>query len=191
MDGAVGLTYADLVRTLICDPPPADFAELLERRRRLRLDRRDEVWDGVYRVNPTPAMAHSITCRQLALILDPLARSAGLVLSMEFNLGEQGDFRIPDLGLHRDPELGVWHATAALVVEVLSPEHEAALKLPFYAARGVEEVVIVDPARREGEWLALAGGEYVNVTRSRLLDVSADGLAALIEWPAQVSEAPG
>ncbi len=38
-------------------------------------------------------------------------------------------------------------ATAAMVVEVVSPGDETLEKLAFYASRGVEEVVVADPAR--------------------------------------------
>ena len=40
------------VPTLVLDPPPADFEALLERRRKLGQDLLDEVWEGVYHMNP-------------------------------------------------------------------------------------------------------------------------------------------
>ena len=40
--------------TLVNDPPPAEFEELLERRRRLGQDLFDEGCDGVLHVNPAP-----------------------------------------------------------------------------------------------------------------------------------------
>jgi hypothetical protein len=43
------------VPTLVMDPPPAEFEALIERRRRLGLDRRDEMWEGVYHLAPAPA----------------------------------------------------------------------------------------------------------------------------------------
>lgn len=167
---------------LIRDPPPDDWAALLERRHRLGNDRHDEVWAGVYHVNPAPTMAHGLMCKQLLLLLDPLAAAVGLVATGEFNLGHKGDHRIPDLGLHRDPSMGVWHETAALVVEVLSPHDETFQKLPFYAQHRVREVVIVDPAMRRVQWLALHEGDYAPLERSALVALGAGELAALIEW---------
>lgn len=102
----------------------------------------------------------------------------------EFNLGEsEHDFRVPDGGLHRPGEAGVWHATAAAVVEILSPDDESLQKLPFYAAHHVDEVVLVDPAARTVTWLALQDGEYAPVERSGLVDLGPAELAARLDWP--------
>ena len=102
----------------------------------------------------------------------------------EFNLGEsEHDFRVPDGGLHREFSDRVWNPTAALVVEIVSPEDETWQKLPFYAAHGVEEVLIVDPRERSVHWLALAGGEYREAQRSSLIELGPDELAARIDWP--------
>ena len=52
----------------------------------------------------------------------------------EFNLGEsEHDFRVPDGGLHRPGGDEMWHPSAALVVEIVSPDDETWQKLPFYA----------------------------------------------------------
>ena len=171
------------MQILIRDPVPDDVAAFLERRRRWGGDRLDEVWQGVVHVNPVPAMAHSLICAELAELLRALAKAAGLVASGEFNLGVEGDFRVPDLGLHREPSMGVWHETAALVVEVLSPRDETFEKLPFYARHGVEEVVIVDPPRRSVKWLALSGGEYRQVENSALVELGPRELAGQLDWP--------
>ena len=101
------------------------------------------------------------------------------------NLGEsEHDFRVPDAALHRSPPSGVWHPTAALVVEIVSPGDESWEKLPFYAAHDVDEVLIVDPQERSVSWLALADGEYRPVEHSGLIDLGAHGLAEQLDWPA-------
>ena len=88
--------------TLVRDPQPAEFEALLERRHRLGQDLMDEVWDGVYVMNPTPAGRHAEVVQQLAEILGALARAAGLVPMVSiFNLGEPDDYRVPDGGLLR------------------------------------------------------------------------------------------
>jgi Uma2 family endonuclease len=173
------------MRTLIPDPPPPGFEELLAQRRQFGADRRDEVWEGVYHVAPSPTGEHAGICQQLALLLDEPARAAGLVAVMaEFNVGlSKHDFRIPDGGIFRTPPRGTWQHTAALVVEVLSPGDEAWEKLPFYAAREVDEIVIVDPADRSVTWLARASGEYREVERSGLIDLGPAALRELIDWP--------
>jgi Uma2 family endonuclease len=171
--------------TLVVGARPAELEALFERRRRAGADRRDEVWEGIYHMVPSPSGEHAEIAQQLAELLGPLARSAALVPSMhQFNLGESADdYRVPDGGLHRARPRGVWYTTAALVVEIISPDDESWLKLPFYAAHGVDEVLIVDPFERTVAWLALSDGAYRPVTRSRLIDLGPAELAERLDWP--------
>jgi Uma2 family endonuclease len=173
------------MRTVVLDPPTSGFEALLERRRRSGLDRFDEVWDGVLHMAPAPLGEHADISQQLAVALDGPARAAGLWPTMgEFNLGDaENDYRVPDGGLHRERLRGAWHHTAALVVEIASPDDESCEKLPFYAAHGVDEVLIVDPRERKIHWLGLRDGEYEPVGRSALIDLGPDELAARIDWP--------
>ncbi len=100
------------------------------------------------------------------------------------NLGEsEHDFRVPDSALHRPGAQGTWHPTAALVVEIVSPGDETWEKLPFYAAHGVDEMLIVDSQERPVSWLELTGGEYRPIERSGLVDLGAQGLAERLDWP--------
>jgi Uma2 family endonuclease len=170
--------------TLVLDPPPAEFEALLERRRERGQDRHDEVWEGVYVMMPAPGEAHWILDDQLAELLRPLARQAGLRSSGEFNLGDKDDYVVPDRGLHRPEVRGDWRPSAALVVEILSPSDRTWEKLPFYARQGVEEVLIVDPKTRQVQWLGLeAGSEYRPIERSRLIELGPSRLAELLDWP--------
>ncbi len=173
-----------MVPTLVLDPAPAEIEALLERRRRLGLDHRDEVWEGTYRMIPPPSFAHQRIAEQLAALLGPLAREAGLEpLVREFGLGEPKDYRVPDGGLHRAGAGGVWHPTAALVLEIVSPGDETWQKLPFYAAHGVDELLIVDPRERAVHWLARRGEGYEPIERSALIDLGPARLAECIDWP--------
>jgi Uma2 family endonuclease len=171
------------MRTLVLDPPPAQLQELLEHRRQVGVDRHDEVWGGVYHMIPAPNAAHSLVAQQLAVLLDGPARAAGLLVSADFNLGAESDFRVPDLGVHDDQPTGTWIATAAIVVEILSPQDETREKLPFYAEHGVDELLIVDPTRRSVEWLARHENEYRPADASKIIDLGATELASLIDWP--------
>ncbi|HYM55936.1 MAG TPA: Uma2 family endonuclease, partial [Solirubrobacteraceae bacterium] len=146
-------------------------------------DRHDEVWEGVYHMIPAPGTVHSFVAHQLAVLLDAPARINGLVVSAEFNLGVKDDFRVPDLGIHRERRLGTWIPTAAIAVEIVSPGDETWEKLPFYAGREVEEVLVVDPPSRSVTWLALREGEYRTVDQSEVIGMSASGLAGRIDWP--------
>ena len=155
--------------TLVKDPPPAGFEELLERRHRLGQDLFDEVWDGVLHVNPAPHSRHGKVDAQLAALLHEPAREAGLVQSGPLNLGEADDFRVPDRALLLPGPDDVYLPTAALVVEVVSPGDDSWQKLDFYAAHHVDELLI--------------DGSYRSVERSELIALGPAGLAELIDWP--------
>jgi hypothetical protein len=173
------------VPTLVRDPQPAEFQALLERRRRRGQDLLDEVWEGVYHVNPVPAARHAYMVQQVAELLGPPARAAGLVPMMSiFNLGESDDYRVPDGGLFQPGPDAVYVPTAALVLEVVSPDDETWQKLDFYAAHHVDEVLIVDPDERRVHWLSRQpDGEYRPVTRSTLITLGPEELAERIDWP--------
>jgi hypothetical protein len=173
-----------IVRTLILDPPSAGLRELMERRRRSGLDRMDEIWEGVYHMVPAPSHEHGSIESQLHAIIRPLAGQAGLRMIGQSNVGEgEHDFRVPDAALHPPGAGGVWHSTAALVVEIVSPGDESWEKLPFYASHEVDEVLIVDPRERKVHWLGRAGEGYEPIERSALIDLAAKELAELIDWP--------
>jgi Uma2 family endonuclease len=175
----------ELVSTIVRDPKPADFEALLERRQRLGHDRWDEERDGVYYMNPSPTYEHQRLSQQLAELLGPLARAAGLEAVVGgVNVGEKGNYVIPDASLHRPGAGGTYVPTAALAIEILSPDDDTWEKVPFYAKRGVEELAIVDPRERRITWLALgADGEYREVERSRVIELSAAELAGRLDWP--------
>ncbi|HEY2631550.1 MAG TPA: Uma2 family endonuclease [Solirubrobacteraceae bacterium] len=173
------------MRAVVLDSSTAGFDELLERRRRSGLDRLDEVWAGVLHMIPAPSLAHARVAQQLAELMGPLARAAGLESAMhEFNLGESDrDFRVPDGALLRPGATGTWLPTAALAVEIVSPGDETWEKLEFYASHRVDEILIVDPHERTVRWLELADGRYGDTDRSSLIDLGPEQLCGLIDWP--------
>ena len=170
---------------LVLESGIPEIEAMKEERRRSGLDRLDEVWVGVLHMVPAPSFEHAVVAQQLAVLLDGPARAAGLEPTMhEFNLGEsEHDFRVPDGGLHRPGARGTWQPTAALVVEIVSPEDETWQKLPFYAAHGVDELLIVDPRERSVHWLARSGEEYREIERSGLIELGPAELADRIDWP--------
>jgi Uma2 family endonuclease len=168
---------------VVLDPLPVEIEALLERRRRLGLDGRDEMWDGVLHVNPGPHGRHHRIRHQLAVLLDGPARAAALLPALaDFNVGDEENYRVPDGGLHRPGPDELFYPTVALAVEILSPGEETWKKLPFYAAHEVEEVLIVDPLERVVHWLGLRGGEYAPIERSALIDYGPALLAEQIDW---------
>jgi Uma2 family endonuclease len=77
----------------------------------------------------------------------------------------------------------VYLPTAALVLEIVSPGDQSWEKLDFYAAHGVEELLIADPQEKTVSWMGLVGGDYNHLKRSRLIELGAAELADQIDWP--------
>jgi len=135
-------------------------------------------------VVPGPSHRHATLSAQIKALLRDPAVAAGLEVSDDFNVGDSKDnFRVPDGGLHRPGAAEMWHPTAALVLEIVSPEDDTWEKLPFYAAHHVDETLIVDPDTRQVHWLALADGQYQPIEQSTLIDLGAAQLARQIDWP--------
>ncbi|HUJ67457.1 MAG TPA: Uma2 family endonuclease [Acidimicrobiales bacterium] len=173
------------MRTVVLGPPPPELDALIARRRSLGLDTHDEVWKGEYHMAPAAHASHGWLDDQLAVLLHPLARAAGLGGTGPFNLGQPDDFRVPDRGLHRQRPHALWVPTAAVVIEIESPDDETCDKLDFYADHGVDELLIVSAEARSVTWLVLTDGRYQKVEESRLLGPESGTLADRIEWPAE------
>ncbi len=142
--------------------------EFLEERRRLGIDGFDEEWDGELHVNPPAGGPHQRFSFALARVLAPLAEARGLRAIMEtgvFRPDAKNDYRVPD-SAYFAPELlserGI-EGDAALVIEVRSRDDETYAKLPFYAAVGVGELLVIHPDDRRAELYRFADGQVVAV----------------------------
>ncbi|HWH27458.1 MAG TPA: Uma2 family endonuclease [Mycobacteriales bacterium] len=167
--------------TIVRGPRPPELEQLLERRRRSGADRFDEVWEGRYVVAPDPHAHHGTVMGELYALLKPAAGRLGLRALLTFNLGGPGDYRIPDAGLTSAPA-GVWHDSAVLVVEVLSPDDMTFEKLDFYTARGVQELLVVDWRDRSVRCFALQEGQAER-DRSEVLAMTTAEVVAAVDWP--------
>ncbi len=170
------------MKTVVLGDPPPALASLIAERQRLGLDRRDEVWEGDYHMVPGPSGDHAHLGSRIVRFLGPYGDRAGLVGSLEFNIGRLGDFRVPDLGFHRDVPTGVWQDGAAVVVEIRSPWDETYEKFGFYFDHGVEELLVVEPEARSVQWYARGTDRYEPADRSALLSCSAEELLAGLGW---------
>jgi hypothetical protein len=171
------------MRTVILGERPEELEALIESRRATGADLYDEVWEGDYHMNPAPRIPHAKLGARLAALLAHLAPARGLDVVDAFNIGAPNDYRIPDLGLLRPGENGVYASTAAVIVEIVSPDDESWDKIPFYAAHAVDEIVVVDPVERRLVWLALDGDTYQQVSHSAVLDIDVADIVARIDWP--------
>jgi Uma2 family endonuclease len=140
---------------------------LLDERRRLGLDVFDEVWEGVLHMVPPPSDEHQRLGSELIAVFVGTAKRHGLVASYETGLfAADDDYRVPDIVVSRPEDRsrrGV-DGSATLVVELRSSGDESYEKLPWYAARRVTEVLIVDPTTRRFELYRNDGGDAVAVT---------------------------
>lgn len=119
--------------------------DLLEHRRRLGIDKSDERWAGEWRIVNPPKNWHSVLLMRLGVALMPVIDALGLEAGVENGVfGADDDWRVPDLVVARPEDTygDAGKARAELVVEIRSPGDDSYLKLPFYAAR-VREVLIL------------------------------------------------
>jgi Uma2 family endonuclease len=171
------------VKTVVLGPPPAELEALIRRRRAQGLDTFDEVWEGTYHVAPAGRSQHAYLDDEIAALLRPYARAVGLIGSGPFNLGAKDDYRVPDRGYHRERLDVVYFPTAAIVIEIVSPDDETYEKLPFYATHHVDEILVVDPDQRLVRIFERAGDAYTETGHSTLLELDAATLRAVIDWP--------
>jgi Uma2 family endonuclease len=116
--------------------------------------------------------------------LQALLREAGARLGLNavltFNLGRPEDFRVPDAGLIAEP-VGVWHRTAVLVVEILSPDDGTFGKPDFYRRHGVPELLVLDWRTREVRVLDLQSG--AERPDSAVLGLTVQQVVDAVDWP--------
>jgi hypothetical protein len=117
------------VKTVVLGPRPAELEELIERCRRFGQDLYDEVWEGTYHMAPAPHSDDGHLDPKLAAILAPLAKAAGMTSSGPPNIGHPDDYRVPDRAVLRERQHATYVPTAAVVVEIVSPDDETFEKL--------------------------------------------------------------
>jgi Uma2 family endonuclease len=152
--------------------------EALARRKLTGVDRRDELWEGVWHMAPAPSREHQRILDELIVFLLPLSRRArrgtlhsGINVFDERSRSE--NYRIPDVtfvGAGRESILaedGVRGGAPDAVIEIRSPGDESYDKLAFFASLGVREVIVIDRDTKKPEIYRLAGSQYVAVAVDR------------------------
>jgi Uma2 family endonuclease len=120
---------------------------MLAERRRLGLDRKDEMWEGVLHMVPAPFARHGRIQAGLAASLYDRCTERDLMIGVETAVfAVDDDYRVPDLVVYAPEsasDRGV-EGAPVLVVEVRSPSDESLAKVPWYLGRGAGSVVVVD-----------------------------------------------
>ena len=139
----------------------------------------DEVWDGVYIVSPFPNNEHQEIATLLCFAFVSLVSIPGMGIvydGVNVSDREEGwrlNYRVPDAGvfLRGNPakDCGThWCGGPDFAVEILSPHDMAREKLPFYAAIGVRELLIIGRDPWTLELYRLDAGELTLVAQSSL-----------------------
>jgi Uma2 family endonuclease len=138
---------------------------LIDTRRRLGIDKQDEVWDGVVHMNEPGSFEHQRSEAGLLVALSRVARPLGLTVLPETgvfdpDVPDYKDFRTPDVVVV-DPAAATQRGIegrAALLVEIRCPGDESFEKIPFYGRVGVAELLIIDRDTKDvRRWLSLGG----------------------------------
>lgn len=72
--------------------------------------------------------------------------------------------------------------TAAIVVEVRSPDDETYDKFAFSFEHGVEEILVADLASKSVRWFVRSPGTLVANERSQLLGLTNLDVAKVLKW---------
>ncbi len=140
---AVAVTDPEAIRRLKAD------------REATGLDRRDEMWDGIYVMSPSPNFEHQTISDQLWLVFwSVLDLAGGGVVIHDFNVSDRiegwtENYRIPDIAVYLITNTSVNCGTHMcggpdLAVEILSEGDLARKKLDFYAKIGTRELLLLD-----------------------------------------------
>ncbi len=143
----------------------------LDERRRLDLDRKDEMWEGVLHMVPPASSEHNERGGHLFAVLRRVAAEQGLRSFPEpgvFDPAIKGmtSYRVADYGFARTEHVttrGI-EGRAALLIEVLSPFDESYEKLPFYHRVGVGELLYINPSTRAFEVRRPVGDGWLVIT---------------------------
>ena len=153
-------------------------------RRKSDADCFDEVWEGVYMTAPLANDEHQALVGRLTGILQTVVGWDGEALVRPgVNIsdrieGWEHNYRCPDVVVFM-PDTATknlnthWVGGPDLAIEITSPGDRTRDKLPFYAAVGTRELVIVDRDPWSLELFALDRTEFKLAGRSTLSDPTA------------------
>jgi Uma2 family endonuclease len=127
---------------------------LIRERRKRGIDGKDEIWDGIYVILPSPTIEHQrILCDLLPpfdAVIDQAGRGATY---LGCNMSDRHhdwlkNVRVPDLVVVLNGSRAIDREThfqggPDFLVEVLGPGDQTRAKVPFYAHVGVRELLII------------------------------------------------
>ena len=140
---------------------------LIARRKALGIDKADEVWDGVYVMSPLASNPHQEIVTTVSAAMFEVVHEPGLgkvypgANVSDRNEDWEHNYRCPDVVVVLAGGAAVdrgthWQGGPDFLVEVRSPGDDTLTKLPFYAAIGVRELLVVERDTREPTLYRLA-----------------------------------
>ena len=156
------------------------------------LDRRDEMWEGIYVMSPDPNIEHNSLGSELSFVFAAVRGEVGggFVLAGG-NISDRVDgwhknYRIPDVAVYLSGNAARncgthWCGGPDLAVEILSEGDLARKKLDFYAKVNTRELLVLDRHPWALELYRLADGrlELVGVSTPDKPDVLASEVLLL------------
>lgn len=159
-----------------------DSVESIVAERRARgVGRLDECWEGVWHLTDPTGPHQDMAGRIYAIHAEVLGHTRTKCVWISINVTDREDewmenHRCPDGAVILPGNPGRWigkkHVAFLggpdLIVEVLSEDDDTYLKLPFYEALRVREVLIVDPETGRPELWRLEAGGFAKVVDPQL-----------------------
>ena len=153
--------------------------QLIAQRRGTGADRFDEVWEGIYMMAPMPNTEHQTIVFRLASIFGELVEWQGLGTVMAgVNVSDREtdwyqNYRVPDVAVAMSDgkvrDCGThWLGGPDFLVEVVSQEDQTREKIPFYAALGTRELLLIERQPWRIELYRLVEEKLVLVSTSEM-----------------------
>jgi Uma2 family endonuclease len=149
---------------------------MIEERRKLGLDRFDEVWEGQYRMSPQPNNKHYRLADALFRVISEVYEGTAAIVQTGGNVSDRREgwtknFRGPDLLVVLPGSKAIdcgdyFFGGPDFVVEVISPGERPLDKLPFYAKVGTREVLHLDRETKALSLFRLSDGQMQLVGES-------------------------
>lgn len=143
---------------------------MIARRRRLGLDKFDEVWNGVYVMAPLANDEHQDVVGGLDALFREVIQSKRLGVSRpgvnvsDRRVGWKKNYRCPDVAVFLKETKAIncdthWFGGPDFAVEVVSPGENVMKKLGFYAKVGTRELLVLNRSPWKLSLYHLADGE--------------------------------
>jgi Uma2 family endonuclease len=162
-------------QVLVADPVLAQ--QLIAERALAGSDRLDEVWEGVYVMNPIANVEHQELIYKITMAIgEAIGRESGTDVFPGLNVSDRVDgwehnYRCPDVAVYLAGNPAIrceahYCGGPDLAFEIGSRGDRSRLKIPFYGQIGTRELFIVDRAPWALEQFSLEGGQLLSRGRS-------------------------